>query len=116
VFLRQMTRRGCKMVWCAEAQSWETVPADRLESNYLLRRAFRGAQTTTFVCTTVRPRELRRAARLMAGGAVQVALYGPLALVLKALNHARWLPFMAKAAGGLGKLLWHPSWHLRMYH
>jgi succinoglycan biosynthesis protein ExoM len=115
VFLRQLTRRGCKMVWCGEALTWETVPADRLESNYLLRRAFRGAQTTTFVCTVVRPRELGRAAWLMTAGAAQVALYGPAALALKAVNHPRWLPFMAKAAGGLGKLLWHSAWHLRMY-
>ena len=115
VFLRQLTRRGCKMVWCGEAVAWETVPADRLAPDYLLRRAFRGAQTTTFVCTTVKPRELGRALRLMAAGCVQVALYGPLALALKAMKHERWLPIMAKAVGGLGKLLWHPSLHLRMY-
>ena len=116
VFLRQMTRDGRKMVWCGEAPAWETVPVDRLEAGYLLRRAFRGAQTTTFVCTTVKPRELGRALRLMAGGCVQLALYGPLALALRALNQRRWLPLMAKAAAGLGKLFWHPSLHLRMYH
>jgi succinoglycan biosynthesis protein ExoM len=115
VFLRQLTRRGCKMVWCGEAIAWESVPADRLEPDYLLRRAFRGAQTTTFVCTTVKPRELARALRLMGAGCVQLALYGPVALVLKAWNHERWLPTMAKAVAGLGKLLWHPSLHLRMY-
>jgi len=91
------------------------VPAARLEPEYLLRRAFRGAQTATFVCTTVKPRELGRALRLMAGGCVQLALYGPAALALRALKHERWLPVMAKAVGGLGKLLWHPSLHLRMY-
>jgi cellulose synthase/poly-beta-1,6-N-acetylglucosamine synthase-like glycosyltransferase len=115
VFLRQLTRRGRKMVWCAEAIVWESVPADRLAPEYLLRRAFRGAQTTTFVCAAVRPREWGRALRLMAGGGAQAALYGPAALALKALNHERWLPVMAKAVAGLGKLLWHPSLHLRMY-
>jgi hypothetical protein len=115
VFLRQLTRRGCKMVWCGEAIAWESVPADRLEADYLLRQAFRGAQTTTFVCTIVKPREIGRALRLMAAGFVQVALYGPAALTLKALRHERWLPVMAKAVGGLGKLLWHPSLHLKMY-
>jgi succinoglycan biosynthesis protein ExoM len=115
VFLRQLTRRGCKLVWCGEAMVWETVPTDRLEVKYLLRRAFRGAQTATFVCTAVRPREWGRALRLMAGGCLQVALYGPAALTLKALKHERWLPVMAKAVAGLGKLLWHPSLHLRMY-
>ena len=115
VFLRQMTRRGCKMVWCGEAVAWESVPAERLEPDYLLRRAFRGAQTTTFVCTTVRPRELGRALRLMAAGFVQMVLYGPVALALKAIHHEKWLPVMAKAVGGLGKVLWHPGLHLRMY-
>ena len=115
VFLRQLTRRGRTMVWCAEAIAWESVPVDRLAPEYLLRRAFRGAQTTTFVCAAVTPREWGRALRLMAGGAVQAALYGPAALALKALNHERWLPVMAKAVAGLGKLLWLPSLHLRMY-
>jgi glycosyltransferase involved in cell wall biosynthesis len=115
VFLRQMTRRGCKMVWCGEAVAWEAVPVERLEPAYLLRRAFRGAQTTTFVCTVVKPRELGRALRLMAGGFAQVVLYGPAAFALKAIRHRDWLPVMAKAVGGLGKLFWHPGLHLRMY-
>jgi glycosyl transferase family 2 len=115
VFLRQLTRRGGTMVWCAEAVVWETVPADRLAPDYLLRRAFRGAQTATFVCASVTPREWVRALRLMAVGCVQAALYGPPALALKALKNERWLPLMAKAVAGLGKLLWHPSLHLRMY-
>lgn len=115
VFLRQLTRRGRTMVWCGEAVAWESVPLDRLDPDYLLRRAFRGAQTTTFVCTTVTPREWGRALRLMAGGCVQAVLYGPVGLAMKAARHERWLPVMAKAVGGLGKLLWHPSLHLRMY-
>ena len=115
VFLRQLTRRGGKMVWCGEAIARESVPADRLEPDYLLRRAFRGAQTATFVCTMVKPREFGRALRLMLWGGVQVVFYGPAGLALKALNHERWLPVMAKAVGGLGKLLWHPSLHLRLY-
>ena len=115
VFLRQLTRRGRTMVWCGEAIAWESVPADRLEPEYLLRRAFRGAQTTTFVCTTVKPREWGRVLRLMAGGCVQVTLYGPMALAMKAMRHERSLPVMAKAMQGLGKLFWHPSLHLRMY-
>ena len=115
VFLRQLTRRGRTMVWCGEAVAWERVPVDRLGADYLLRRAFRGAQTATFVCTAVKPRELGRALRLMAGGCAQLALYGPTALAMKAMRHESWLPVMAKAVGGLGKLLWHPSLHLRMY-
>jgi hypothetical protein len=51
----------------------------------------------------------------MAAGFVQMVLYGPVALALKAIHHEKWLPVMAKAVGGLGKVLWHPGLHLRMY-
>jgi succinoglycan biosynthesis protein ExoM len=115
VFLRQLTRSGRRLLWCAEAVARETVPAERLDPHYLLRRMFRGAQTTTYVCTAVRPMELGRAARLMAVGCAQFALWGPAALVLRLCNHAAWLPVAAKAAAGLGKVLWHPRLHLRLY-
>jgi len=115
LFLRQLTRGGGRLVWCAEAVAWESVPADRTEANYLVRRMFRGAQTTTYVCAAVRPRELGRAARLMAAGCVQLALWGPAAGVLRLGNHALWPKAAAKAAAGLGKVLWHPRLHPRLY-
>jgi hypothetical protein len=115
LFLRGLLRRGRRMVWCAEAVTWEAIPVDRLAARYLLRRSFRGAQTTTFVCTAIRPRELRRAAFWMAVGCAQVVLYTPAALLLYVLKHERWLTLADKAVGGLGKVLWHPKIHLRMY-
>jgi glycosyltransferase involved in cell wall biosynthesis len=115
LFFRQLLRRGGKLVWCAEAVAWETVPADKLATPYLMRRAFRGAQTTTFVRTAVRPRELRRAAFWMAVGCAQIVLYTPAALVLRALKRERWLFLAEKALGGLGKVLWHPKLQLRLY-
>lgn len=115
LFFRQLLRRGGKLVWCAEAVAWETVEADKLAPRYLLRRAFRGAQTTTYVCTAVRPPELGRAAYFMAAGAAQALLYTPAALALRALRRDRWLPLADKALGGLGKVLWHPKLQLRLY-
>lgn len=115
IFIRQMTRRGCKLVWCAEAIAWEDIPADRLTPRYLLRRAFRGAQTAALTCTLVRPRDLRRLTRLMAGGAVQIAVYGPIGLALRLLHRPHWLPFTARAAAGLGKLFFHPKLQPRLY-
>ena len=52
---------------------------------------------------------------MMLAGGIQVALYGPAALALRLLHRARWLPLMDKAAGGLGKLVWHPRLHLQLY-
>lgn len=115
LFFRQLLRRGGRLVWCAEAVAWETVEVDKLAPRYLLRRAFRGAQTTTYVCTAVRPPELGRAAYFMAAGAAQVLLYAPAALTLRVLRRDRWLPLADKAFGGLGKVLWHPKLQLRLY-
>jgi hypothetical protein len=115
LFFRQLLRRGGKLAWCAEAIAWETIPAEKLTSRYLLRRAFRGAQTTTFVHTAVRPPEWGQALFWMAVGCAQVLAYTPAALLLRALRHERWLFLAEKALGGLGKVLWHPKLQLRLY-
>jgi succinoglycan biosynthesis protein ExoM len=116
LFLHQLRRRGGAIVWCAEAAVRESIAADKLATPYLLRRAFRGAQTLTFVCTAVTPPEHGRAALWMAIGFAQIVLYTPVALVLRALRHQRWLPMAVKAVGGLGKVLWHPRLQPRLYH
>jgi succinoglycan biosynthesis protein ExoM len=115
LFLHQLRRRGGSIAWCAEAAVWETIAPDKLAAPYLLRRAFRGAQTTTFVCTAVRPPERGRAALWMALGCAQIVLYTPAALVLRALRHRRWLPVAVKSVGGLGKVWWHPKLQPRLY-
>lgn len=113
LLLRQLLRAGRRIVWCAEAGATESIPPDRLAPGYLLRRSFRGAQT--FVSTSAYPAEAARTAFWMAVGLGQFALYAPAALLLRIINHKRWLPTAAKAAGGLGKLMWHPKLHLRLY-
>ena len=115
LFLHQLRRRGGTIVWCAEAAVRETVGDDRLTPRHILRRAFRGAQTLTFICTAVTPPERGRAALWMAKGCIQILMYAPAALALRALQHRRWLPMAVKAVGGLGKVLWHPRLQPRIY-
>ncbi len=115
VFLRRLLRTGRTLVWCAEAAVQETVPADRLDARYLLKRAFRGGQSATFICIAVKPSEPARALWLMFAGSAQVVVYGSAALTLKLLNRGRWLPLMDKAAAGLGKVLWHPRLQPQLY-
>jgi hypothetical protein len=115
VFLHQLLQAGRKLVWCAEAAVHETVPAERLDPQYLLRRAFRGGQGVSFICTVVRPRQPLRLMRMMAVGAAQLVVYGAVALALRLLHRGDWLPVMDKAAAGLGKLLWHPRLHIQLY-
>lgn len=115
VFLHQLLRGGRALVWCAEAAVYETVPADRLDPKYLLRRAFRGGQGVTFMCTVADPPEPLRAVRMMAIGGAQCVVYGAAALALRLLRRDSWLPLMDKAASGLGKVLWHPKLNLQLY-
>jgi succinoglycan biosynthesis protein ExoM len=115
VYLHQLLRDGRTLVWCAEAAVYETVPADRLDPKYLLRRAFRGGQGVTFMCTAATPPQPLRAARMMAIGGAQFIVYGTAALALRLLHRGDWLPLMDKAAAGLGKVLWHPKLNPQLY-
>jgi hypothetical protein len=115
LFLHQLLHAGRTLVWCAEAAVYETVPADRLDPKYLLRRAFRGGQGATFICTVTSPPQPLRALRMMAVGGAQLVVYGAAALALRILNRDSWLPLMDKAAGGLGKVLWHPKLNPQLY-
>jgi len=51
----------------------------------------------------------------MAIGCAQMLLYAPAAVLLWAIRNDRWLAAMGQAVGGLGKVLWHPKLHVRLY-
>ncbi len=115
LFFRQLMRAGRKVVWCAEAVVWETIPPERILPRYVLRRRFHHGQITTFVRMAAKPAQPMQAALWMAIGCAQVVLYAPLGAILWSLNNERWLAMMGQAVGGLGKVLWHPKIHLRLY-
>jgi glycosyltransferase involved in cell wall biosynthesis len=115
LFFRQLLRAGRTVVWCAEAAIWETIPPDRLDPRYVLRRRFHHGQITTFVRMAAKPAQPLGAALWMAIGAGQVAVYGPAALFFWVTRSERWLAAMGQLVGGLGKVLWHPKIHLRLY-
>ncbi|MBV9304938.1 MAG: glycosyltransferase [Acidobacteriaceae bacterium] len=115
LFLHQARADGRKLVWCAEAVVWETIPMAKLSYSYLLKRAFRGGQTTTFVHLATKPANLSRALRTMVIGCGQVAICAPAGGFLLLAGHSRALDVVAKAAGGLGKLVCHPTFHVPLY-
>jgi glycosyltransferase involved in cell wall biosynthesis len=115
LFFRQLLQRGRKMVWCAEAIVRETIPAERLGPEYLLRRAFNNGQISASTWGALDPPARTRMLTMMAVGCAQMALFGPPALVLRLLHKPGWLTCSARVAGGLGKLLCHPKMHLRIY-
>ena len=109
----QLERCGRKLVWCAEAAVRETVPEERLDPRFLLRRAFIRGQVTTFLCATLSLRG--QTARMMAVGCLQAILFGVPALALRAVNDRRWVQLMDRALLGVGKLLWHPRLQRSLY-
>ncbi len=115
LFFRQLLRAGRKIVWCAEAVVWETIPPDRILPRYVLRRRFHHGQITTFVRMAAKPAQPMQAALWMAVGCAQVVLYAPMAALFWVCHNERWLAMMGQAVGGLGKVLWHPKIHLRLY-
>ena len=115
VFLEQARQAGCKLVWCAEAAVQETVPVEKLSTAYLLRRVFRSGQTTSFKPSALQSPRWSAVVRCMLVGGLQAAVYGPVGLVLRLCGHPAWLPVLATAAIGLGKVLWHPVLHVRNY-
>jgi succinoglycan biosynthesis protein ExoM len=115
VFLHQALLRGCKLVWCAEAIVRETIPADKLTWPYLLKRAYRAGQTTTFVHLGTRPINIGLALRSIAIGCAQALVYAPVGGLLLIARRPRWLNAMAKAVQGFGKVVYHPSLHISLY-
>jgi succinoglycan biosynthesis protein ExoM len=110
-----LRERGRRFVWCAEATVTEVIPPAKLRPGYLIRRAFRGGQTTAYVPSMLSRPQWRSVLRWMTIGAAQVCVYAPWSIFLVLVRREEWLTAMAKAASGLGKVLWHPALHIRNY-
>lgn len=104
LLFREFLRQGRKMVWCAEAAVHETIPAARLTTRYLLRRAFNGGQVSASTWGALKPPDRGRMLAVMAAGLVQASLYALPALVCRACNNGRWPAYAAQVAAGLGKV------------
>ncbi|CAN5222135.1 glycosyltransferase family 2 protein [soil metagenome] len=100
----QLASSGARFAWAADAWVWEHAPQGRTNARYALNRAFAYVQGPTR--HALRQGKPLEAARWVAVGAAQAALYGAattLAFALKRPNRF----FMAdRAARGLGKMMW----------
>lgn len=108
-----MLSAGARIAWAPQAWVWETPEPDRVSLDYTLRRAFAFGQGPGMTAWL----EGRRVATLgwMAVGAGQAAIYGLAALAMKALRRPRRAFLYRRAAEGLGKVLWFPSLHPKLY-
>lgn len=103
--LRQLVQdRHLALTWSAEAVVRETVPAGRMTAAYVRRRRFHNGQLRCLV--EVGGRNWGATGFWMAAGLVQTILFGLAALAVLPVDRPRAAAFWARAAGGLGKVLW----------
>lgn len=99
--------RGIRLHWAGDAAVTEFVPADRMTPSYVRRRKFNSGQLRCLVESA--GGDATAAARVcgwMAVGLVQAALHGAAWLLLSAARRPARHGQAARAAAGLGKLLW----------
>jgi succinoglycan biosynthesis protein ExoM len=85
---RQLTSRGGRLVWCAEATVLDIVPPERLTRRWVLRRAFRTGNGSSAIDVELAGpayRGLRERARQIAQGTARVVV-GVARIVLGALT------------------------------
>ena len=99
-----LAAKGCVFAWAADAWVWEHAPASRANARYALRRAFAyGQGPTRHALRHGRPLE---AARWVAVGVAQAALFGAGAAVAFGLRRPNRYDMADRCARGLGKVLW----------
>jgi glycosyltransferase involved in cell wall biosynthesis len=115
MLFQEMKAAGARFAWSPEAWVYEHPGPSRLTLGYALRRAFAYGQGPTYACIHRSPPDRLGAARWMAVGVVQAALFGLIAAG-KWLARAPDRAFaLDRAARGLGKLLWFPPFKPRFY-
>ncbi|MBO9553130.1 glycosyltransferase family 4 protein [Cellulomonas sp.] len=70
---RQLVRAGGRIVWCDDAEVHEDVPAHRLTSRWVYRRALRGGNTWSRTSVVLADGPLRRTGARLVGSADGVA-------------------------------------------
>ncbi len=115
ILFQEMRLAGARFAWAPDAWVWEHPEPSRLTLGYALRRAFAYGQGPTYACIHKSPPDRLGAARWMAVGAAQTAIFGVWAAG-KWLARAPDRAFaLDRAARGLGKLLWFPPFKPRFY-
>ena len=115
ILFQEMRLAGSRFAWAPDAWVWEHPEPSRLTLRYAVRRAFAYGQGPTYACIHKDPPDRLGAARWMAVGAAQTAIFG-LWAAGKWLARAPDRAFaLDRAARGLGKLLWFPPFKPRFY-
>ena len=114
--VRSLAERGIALRWNPAAVVDEQVPADRSTLAYVSSRRYRqGQQRIIMMRGAGGAKGWARAALWMGVGAAQFGLHSAQAIGLRAIGRPAWRAQIAKASGGLGKILWWRLWNENPY-
>lgn len=96
-FFGRMLDAGKVFVWCEEAVAFETLPPERLERKYLLKRALLRGQVSSRGAPLISSSTMK--------SLVAVALYGALLPFFLLVRHDLFMKYLVKSCDHMGKLL-----------
>ncbi len=115
VLFDHLRRTGSKVAWSPEAKAWEHVPAKRATEDYIRTRNFAFGQGPTHLQALKGIKGIPGVLRFMTTGFIQLCMYAPVYLLLKATKHPAYIKYLARSARGLGKIFWWDSLSPKLY-
>ncbi|MCF6275025.1 MAG: glycosyltransferase family 2 protein [Robiginitomaculum sp.] len=109
----ELKSQGIKIAWSRAANANEDILPHRATPEYVKVRSFANGQSPSQECADTK--NWLGVAKWMLVGAVQYALYTPMALLTKLTNKPSYIHYLAKSASGKGKVLWFGNFTPKLY-
>ncbi len=109
----ELKSQGIKIAWSRAAKANEDILPHRATPAYVKVRSFANGQGPSQECAD--NKNWLGVAKWMLVGAVQYALYAPMALLTKITGKPSYIHYLAKSAGGAGKVLWFGGFTPKLY-
>ena len=114
-FFTGLMEQGARFAWSANATAVECVDPGRANWRYLLSRSFAFGQGPSQTCAHLDKPDWMGVAKWMLVGAVQFAIFAPLAAVLSLVSPKHGATFIDKTAQAAGKMFWQDRFAPRFY-
>jgi len=109
----ELQSQGIKIAWSRASKTNEDIRPHRATPEYVKVRSFANGQGPSQECAD--NKNWLGVAKWMLVGAAQYALYAPMALLTKITGQPSYIHYLAKSAGGAGKVLWFGGFTPKLY-
>lgn len=112
---QHLRRKGSKVAWAKQAESYEIVPASRATPEYMWKRNFAFGQGPTQGSADRGKSGLPGVIRWMVIGVIQLFVYFPIYRFLKLLGQPKYIHYHNRTAQALGKIFWWSNFKQKLY-